>query len=79
VPVARDAPSNLARNLARPLRIHPDEPYACLSPPKPVRSASNPAHYVTCFRIITLDGAPDAELIDALWNDYATPPEVSVD
>ncbi len=64
----------------QPLRIHPDEPYASVSPPKTGPFSIEPgADYVTRFRIITLDGAPDANLIDALWNDYATPPEVSVD
>ncbi len=61
----------------QPLRIHPDEPYASLAPVKAGAFSIEPGtDYVTRFRIVSLDGAPDAALFDALWNDYATPPSV---
>lgn len=63
-----------------PLRLHPDEPYASISPPKAGAFSIQPGmSYVTRFRIVTIDGAPDAALFDALWNDYAAPPSVRVD
>jgi hypothetical protein len=62
----------------QPLRIHPDEPYASLSPPKAGAFSIEPGQdYVTRFRIVTIDGAPDAALFDALWNDFATPASVT--
>jgi hypothetical protein len=64
----------------QPFRIHPDEPYASLSPVKAGAFSIEPgADYRTRFRIITLDGTPDANLLDALWDDYATPATVRVE
>lgn len=64
----------------QPFRIHPDEPYASLSPVKAGAFSIEPgADYRTRFRIVTLDGAPDANLLDALWDDYATPVTVRVE
>jgi hypothetical protein len=34
--------------------------------------------YMSHFRIITADGLPDAQLLDRQWNDYAHPPDVTV-
>jgi hypothetical protein len=31
---------------------------------------------VTRFRVVSIDGAPDAALFDALWDDYAAPSDV---
>lgn len=59
----------------QPLRLHPDEPYASLSPPKTGAFSIQPGtDYVTRFRIVSVDGPPDAALFERLWNDYATPP-----
>jgi hypothetical protein len=64
----------------QPHRIHPDEPYASLSPVKAGSFSIAPgADYVTRFRIVTLDGPPNAALLDTLWNDYATPATVRVE
>lgn len=64
----------------QPFRIHPDEPYASLSPVKEGAFSIEPGTpYVTRFRIVSFDGPPDAALLDALWNDYATPPSVSTE
>jgi hypothetical protein len=61
----------------QPLRIHPSEPYASIAPPKAGAFSIEPGQdYVTRFRIVSIDGAPDAALFDALWDDYATPPGV---
>jgi Methane oxygenase PmoA len=70
-------PSNF--RAPQPLRLHPDEPYASLSPPKSGAFSIQPGtDYVTRFRIVSVDGPPDAALFDRLWNDYATPPATHV-
>jgi hypothetical protein len=62
----------------QPMRLHPDEPYASISPPKAGAFSIEPGQdYVTRFRVVTIDGAPDAALFDALWDDYATPASVT--
>jgi hypothetical protein len=64
----------------QPFRIHPDEPYASIAPPKAGAFSIEPGQdYVTRFRIVTIDGAPDAALFDSLWDDYATPASVTLD
>jgi len=61
------------------MRIHPTDPYMAFSPVKDGPFTIEPnAPYVTRFRVVTIDGAPDTALLDRLWNDYATPPEVTV-
>lgn len=61
----------------QPLRIHPDEPYASISPPKAGPFSIDPGRdYVTRLGIVSIDGPPVAALFDALWADYATPPTV---
>jgi hypothetical protein len=61
------------------MRIHPKDPYMAFAPVKDGAFTIEPGTpYVTHFRFITTDGAPDAQLLDRLWNDYATPPEVTV-
>jgi hypothetical protein len=64
----------------QPLRLHPTEPYASIAPPKAGPFSIEPGrNYITRFRIVSVDGAPDAALLDRLWDDYATPPSVQVD
>jgi hypothetical protein len=61
-------------------RIHPDHPYMAFAPIKDGPFAIEPGKpYITRFRIITFDGPLDRELIDHLWHDYASPPEVRVE
>jgi hypothetical protein len=64
------------------VRIHPDNPYFTFAPIRPEDGGAftiEPgAPYVSRFRIITTDGAVDAALLDRLWNDFATPPDVTV-
>ncbi len=61
------------------LRIHPTDPFVTFSPVKDGPFTIEPgAAYVTRLRLILMDGAPDVALLERLWNDYATPVEVSV-
>ncbi len=34
--------------------------------------------FVSRYRVVAHDGAPDAKLLDALWQDYAQPIRVRV-
>jgi hypothetical protein len=59
----------------QPIRIHPQEPFISFAPQ--IAGAMEIAHdkaYRSEYRFVTFDGAPDAKLLDRLWNDYATPP-----
>lgn len=62
------------------LRIHPSDPYMAFAPVQDgdFSIAPGASPYVTRLRVVTMPGSPDAELLDRLWNDYATPPEVLV-
>lgn len=61
-------------------RIHPKLPYMAFAPVKEGPFTIEPGHpYVSRFRIVSFDGPLDRELIDRLWQDYATPPEVTVE
>jgi hypothetical protein len=59
------------------MRIHPTDPYMSFSPVRDGAFTID-GSYVTRFRVVTIDGAPDADLVDRIWNDYATPPSVTV-
>jgi hypothetical protein len=59
----------------QPIRIHPNEPFISFAPQ--MAGDMEIAHdkaYRSEYRFVTFDGAPDAKLLDRLWNDYATPP-----
>ena len=63
----------------QPLRIHPDNPYATFSPVKDSGFSIVPGMpYRTRLRFVATDGPPDKALLDRMWNDFATPPAVSV-
>ncbi len=62
----------------QPIRIHPDEPFISFAPQ--MAGDMEIAHdkaYRSEYRFVTFDGAPDKELLERLWNDYATPPTVA--
>ncbi|MFM2198620.1 MAG: hypothetical protein RLZZ505_2052 [Verrucomicrobiota bacterium] len=59
----------------QPIRIHPNEPFISFAPQ--MAGDMEIAHdkaYRSGYRFVTFDGAPDKQLLDRLWNDYATPP-----
>lgn len=64
------------------LRLHPTDPYFAILPvARNVCSAFDivpGTPYVSRFRLVSSDGPADPDLLDRLWNDYATPPEVIV-
>jgi hypothetical protein len=61
-------------------RIHPKHPYMAFAPVKDGPFAIEPGKpYVSRFRIVSFDGPLELEQIERLWNDYATPPKVTVE
>lgn len=63
----------------QPMRIHPEEPFFNYAPSQMGDWAIDPGQiYSARYRFITYDEAPDTDLIDRIWYDYAYPPEVSV-
>jgi hypothetical protein len=63
----------------QPMRINPTDPYWTFAP---VKMGGFPLvmgkPYVTRFRLVASDGPADKALLDRLWNDFATPPAVTV-
>lgn len=61
------------------MRIHPNEPFFNFAPVQMGDMMIVPGKpYVTKQRFVTYDGTPVPHLIDAIWNDYAYPPGVTV-
>jgi hypothetical protein len=64
------------------LRLHPSNPYWSFTPvtrSSGGRSEIRPGvPYVSRYRVIAFDGNPDAALLNRLWDDFATPPTVTV-
>jgi Methane oxygenase PmoA len=64
----------------QPVRIHPDDPYFNFSPSKLGDWRIDPGKpYVSRYRFVAFDGPADSAELDRLWNDYASPPKVTVD
>jgi len=64
----------------QPMRLHPTEPFFCFAPSALGNWEITPGKpYVSRYRFIVADGAPDKAELDRLWNDYAHPPEVKVE
>jgi Methane oxygenase PmoA len=63
----------------QPVRIHPDDPYFNFSPSKLGDWRIDPGKpYVSRYRFVVFDGPADSAELDRLWNDYASPPKVTV-
>lgn len=70
-------PDNL--EAPQPMRIHPSEPFFNYAPSQAGEFQIAPQEVaVWRYRFVTYDGAPDPELLDALWADYARPAHVIV-
>jgi len=64
----------------QPMRLHPSEPFFCYAPSQLDSFEIKPGDtYISRYRFIVHDGAPDRAELDRLWNDYAHPPEVKVE
>lgn len=63
----------------QPMRLHPTEPFFNFAPQQAGDMAIQPGEkYVSKYRFVVHDGAPDRAELDRLWNDFAFPPVVSV-
>jgi hypothetical protein len=72
-----DHPSNFRS--PQPMRINPDDPFFNFAPTQSGKFEIAPGRpYVSRYRFVVSDGAPDAAEITRLWNDYAHPPRVRI-
>ncbi len=72
-----DHPSNFRAPQA--MRINPDQPFFCYSPSLIGDWKIEPGKpYVSRYRFIVYDGAPDKAELERLWNDYANPVQASI-
>jgi Methane oxygenase PmoA len=56
----------------QPLRLNPKNPQLCVAPSQGGDWAIEPGKpYVSRYRLLIFDGAPDAKWIDAQWQSYA--------
>jgi hypothetical protein len=63
----------------QPVRINPTDPFFSIAPVRDSGFDIVPGKpFVSRYRIVVSDGAPDKALLDRLWNDYAKPPTVTV-
>jgi len=69
-------PSNF--RAPQPMRVHPEEPFFCYAPSQGGDFKIVPGKpYVSKYRFIALDGPPNPTEIEAFWNDYAHPIELT--
>ena len=62
------------------MRVHPTEPFFNYAPSQAGDwSIEAGQSYSAKYRFVVLDGPPDAQLLDQIWNDYAFPVEVKVE
>lgn len=63
----------------QPMRLHPSEPFFCFAPSQLGNWSIEPGKpYISRYRFIVMDGRPNKEELDALWQDYAKPLQVTV-
>jgi hypothetical protein len=64
----------------QPMRIHPNEPFFCYAPSQLGKWEIAPGQkYVSRYRFVVSDGPPDPAELNRLWNDYANPPQVTIE
>jgi hypothetical protein len=63
----------------QPMRLNPTDPFMSFAPAAAGQFSVDPGMtYKTRFRFVVSDGPADAALLDRIWNDYATPPTVTI-
>ena len=64
----------------QPLRLNPNNPQLCVAPSADGDWEITPGKpYVSRYRFVIGDGPADKAELDRLWNDYAKPPQVTVE
>ena len=70
-------PSNFRH--PQPMRIHPTEPFFNWAPSQAGDwSITQDQPYEVTYRFVVMDGEPDSTFYDRLWQDFASPPSVSI-
>ncbi len=73
-----DHPNNFRS--PQPMRLNPDDPFFNYAPSQLGRFEIKPGEkFVLRYRYVVADGAADKTELDRLWNDYAAPPQVSIE
>jgi hypothetical protein len=63
----------------QPLRLNPKNPQICVAPSADGDWSIEPGKpLVLKYRIVLMDGKPDAAELERLWIDYAQPPKVGI-
>ena len=63
--------SNL--NYPQPVRLHPKMPYFCFAPMVVDTFHIKPGEtFVSRYRFVSFDGAPDKKLLEEVWKDYTS-------
>lgn len=63
----------------QPLRLNPKNPQLSIAPSQEGDWEIAPGKpYISRYRLIVADGDANAETLEKLWNDYATPPRVTL-
>lgn len=61
------------------MRLNPEDPFFNWAPSQMGPFEIKPGErFVLRYRFVVADGPPDRAELDRLWNDYATPPQVTV-
>jgi hypothetical protein len=64
----------------QPMRTHPTEPFFCFAPSQLGDWEITPDEkYISQYRFVVQDGAPDRDVLERFWNDYAHPPFVQTE
>ena len=64
----------------QPVRIHPTEPFLNFAPQQAGPLAIRPGEPFTMrYRVIAIDGPPDAAWLESQWQAYALPPRISIE
>jgi hypothetical protein len=72
-----DHPSNFRH--PQPTRLNPDNPFFNYAPSVAGEWRIEPGKpYVSRYRFMAYEGQADRALLERLWNDYATPPVITV-
>ncbi len=72
-----DHPENF--RAPQPMRLNPDDPFFNYAPSQGGRFEIKPGDkFVLRYRYVVADGPADPNELNRLWNDYASPPQVSL-
>ena len=66
-------------NSPQPIRVNPKNPQTCFAASQTGDWSIEPGKPLTLrYRFVVADGIPDKARLDAIWNDFAHPPKVTI-